>query len=76
MKKQWMAITLSAGLCQLAMADVKVTLQGELAGGWKTIDCPATADVCADNPIALDATPFTLTFTFKEGLSPGPPPRQ
>lgn len=67
------AVALGAGWCQSAMADTVVTFEGTLISGTKTVNCLGTADPCAETSLPLEGTPFTWTFTFREGQSPGIP---
>ena len=74
MKQQWMAIALSAGLSQMAMATTyKVDFEGSLRYGQKTVDCPQESAFCDGFVKDLDVQgqPFSMSFTFEIGASPG-----
>ena len=74
MKKQWMAVALSVGLSQMAMATAyKVDFEGVLFAGRKTVDCPPESSDCAGFVQELDPQrqPFSMSFTF-EGLISDP----
>lgn len=74
MKKQWMAVALSVGLSQMAMATAyKVDFEGVLFAGRKTVDCPPESSDCAGFVQELDPQrqPFSMSFTFELGSTPG-----
>lgn len=74
MKKQWMAVALSAGLSQMAMAATyKVDFEGSLLSGDKTVDCPPESPYCVgfSQGLAVQDQPFSMSFTFEIGASPG-----
>ncbi|WP_431049546.1 PEP-CTERM sorting domain-containing protein [Roseateles sp. L2-2] len=74
MKKQWIAVALSAGLSQMAMATTyKVDFEGSLIIGSKTVDCPQESSDCDGfvQDLNVQRQPFSMSFTFEIGASPG-----
>lgn len=74
MKKQWMAVALSAGLSQVAMADVTLTFEGYFTASEKAV-CPTPSLFCPSGgqvtDLGLRNMPVTQSITFAFGAMPG-----
>ncbi|WP_431264619.1 PEP-CTERM sorting domain-containing protein [Roseateles chitinivorans] len=74
MKKQWMAVALGAGLCQVAMADITLTFEGYFTASEKAV-CPTPSLSCPSGgqvtDLGLRNMPVTQSITFAFGAMPG-----